>query len=1027
MLQPEEAKARLAQWQLPSEHDRIERGLGALPAALRAVAEPALEIGRGFADPAAAEKWRRRKHAAAIELDRLPAPERAQIFSVAPQLAATMERAWQSLKATPFQVGYYRKAFRAPKHPLVTIEKRLLWLSNLAMLARRFPPELLTPVWLATWAAHLNEGYRHFSYSVGPLLAAVLDQKSADAEEVWDILRQSLNNQHEIGAMGRHVYSALLLANRQEGWELMERALLAAQRQEGLRQAILEAIDESHPEAFRRMLRVILDEDLIRFASVVRAVDVWFGQLWAAAAAGAVKKMLGQVITFLEHPEERTAALAGRDAESAFLALWCAATDDALASVPQAQKLLGDSSAELRFVAARHLANLSLDVAVEALVPALADDDLRVAILALASGGLRTSTDQTAEPRLDQRFEQIELLAERIPEKPKKLPGLVWPWTDMVVKQSQVAAHLLSTCGQRPPTRLIPHLSKLEPGHRRHVVQRISAAKPWDAVTREALVELAGDASVDVRGTALEALKETQFAPEEVERLEGYLTRKAGDLRRGVLELLLRQADAAAVASGERLLAAKDGQQRLAGLELLRHLAEARRCGEACRQLAADYCARSKKLSREEQSHFDELAKDSQPRATLADALGLMNPAERTPAVPPQNRHATFASPAALACLRELDELIHQHREVTVALPTHHGSSHSELLGNLRWGFPSPKFDEARQPQRQRLPVEEVWSSWSANRGAALRDADGLELLRASICCRYFVAVDREQRQQSAALSPEQKRIFAAVTGGGPSPKLRYPALVPNILAWLLFLNHDDAAYNKAGDYLLDAVETLFSLVPEGDMARLAEPPAPTPGGHYHYGRNDDRDWRTKPIYETWRQAIEQGLLLVGRGFAPPQVTRCWQLMHWREEPFPGAPRRRVDPQLLFAALDHHQASLADVADHLLGPRREDPHYGERFELLALLTSRKFRREQAAWKGTAARRFKSLSSGPWLGFWSWSWPAATHRPPLPPRHNSSARCGASKLCAGFCKRWERPNSSSASAGGKRTTSTAARR
>ena len=53
--------------------------------------------------------------------------------------------------------------------------------------------------------------------------------------------------------------------------------LLAAQRQEGLRQNILETIDEAHPEAFRRMLRIIIDNDMVRFSSVIRAVDVWFG------------------------------------------------------------------------------------------------------------------------------------------------------------------------------------------------------------------------------------------------------------------------------------------------------------------------------------------------------------------------------------------------------------------------------------------------------------------------------------------------------------------------------------------------------------------------------------------------------------------------------------------------------------------------------------------------------------------------------------------------------------------------------
>ena len=34
-----------------------------------------------------------------------------------------------------------------------------------------------------------------------------------------------------------------------EGWEFTQRLLLAAQRQEGLRQSILESVDEAHPVA----------------------------------------------------------------------------------------------------------------------------------------------------------------------------------------------------------------------------------------------------------------------------------------------------------------------------------------------------------------------------------------------------------------------------------------------------------------------------------------------------------------------------------------------------------------------------------------------------------------------------------------------------------------------------------------------------------------------------------------------------------------------------------------------------------
>ena len=65
---------------------------------------------------------------------------------------------------------------------------------------------------------------------------------------------------------------------------------------------------------------------------------------------------------------------------------------------------------------------------------------------------------------------------------------------------------------------------------------------------------------------------------EDAPNLEKLLTRTSGDLRRGVLGLLLRLSDADALTSADRLTGSKNAQQRLAGLELLRQLHEAKRC-----------------------------------------------------------------------------------------------------------------------------------------------------------------------------------------------------------------------------------------------------------------------------------------------------------------------------------------------------------------------------------------------------------------------------------------------------------------
>lgn len=729
--------------------------------------------------------------------------------------------------------------------------------------------------------------------------------------------------------MGQHVLAALLLADRPEGWELIEKTLLAAQRQEGLRQSILESIDVSHPEAFRRMLRLILDQDLIRFSATVRAVDVWFGDLWVASSAGVIKKMLAQLVEFFEDPAARDKALAGKDPQNAFLALWCQATEDARVSIPSAEKLLGHKSVEMRYVAARHLANLDLDLAAGALAYTIDDPDLRVALVGVAHLRYRTESEGDAHHAADDRFEKIERFLDRMPPKPETLKPLVWPWTEIQAKRSDVAHCLLSTRGKRPATRLIPHLDKMESGVRRQALWVMVEAKPWDAATRQAIVDMVGDASNDARMLAITALQDAQVLPAEIRQLESYLTRKTGDLRRGLLTILLAQSDQNALASATRLLEAKDACQRLAGLELLRLLTDAKRVVSQCRSLATSYSASRKKITKQEQSHLDEIAKDKVAVATLDDALGLMKPADRTPVVAPGDLNTAFVTDAAVACLVAIDELVNEHRETPITYTNYIKEEQEALLGTIGYGFPSPHVREPREAQIARLPLAEVWTSWSKKRGKAWRDPDGLELVRALLWSKF--CGDRwEARQWTswAKGSPGRKAVANRISGKHAPTKLRYPDVTREIIKWLLFLEPVDAR-----DFLIDATETAYSLAPPDDMKRLASNRA---------DEDDDRyDWREEDAFTEWDDAHNYLHALSSHELTPRQHVRRWQLMHWLDEPFAGAIRKRPHTEMLLIAYELVSATLADIADQLLGPRGRGKYSRERFDLLDSLTMRK--------------------------------------------------------------------------------------
>lgn len=946
MLKPEEAQKRLDAWRLPEDENRVLAAVRALPDDLRDHAARVLELVSDLkesgddeaedeeaADSSSRNAWeevQRGQRESARFLDATPAARRTLFELVSPALAPAIESAWQLIKTTPYQTGYERRAFRSPSDHGNYAEKHGDWLANVARMATQYRPEQLTPTWLATWAAHLTSGYRGFESEVGLLLGAVLHDKSTEADEVFEILRQSLTNQHEIGGMGRHVYKAMLLSDREAGWELIEKTLLAAERQEGLRQAILESIDETHPAAFRRMLRIILDRDLIRFSAVVRAVDVWFGNLWTAATPAAVKKVVAQLVELLDDPAARKKALAGKEPEGAFLALWCLAADDAVQSIPAAQQLLKSKSVEMRYVAARHLELLNLPAARAALVPLSDDEDLRIALFGLV--GVRSDEDLPTDGGPDDHFERIERLLERIPAKPLELKALVWPWTARTVKQNEVAQNLLYTRGDRPASRLIPHLEKFDSYGRRGAIDYLVEKKPWPDDVRESIVELAGDTSADVRTNALAALTGQTLRPAELQRLESYLARKAGDLRRGILALLVKQDDVGALASAARLTEAKDAGQRLAGLELLRLLSDAGRAAAECRAAGEAYRAARKKTTKEEQAQLDEIAKEKTAVAVLDDALGLMNPADRSPIVAPRNLKVPFITAAACALLKSLDDLVHKHRETSIRFKTYSGPK-DELLGNIRWGFPTPEFHKKKQ--KVELPLREVWEEWYANRGAELRDADGFELVRARLWVDYAKGYEADQWKEWAKSSAARKKVAEILSGGNPFPKLRYDSIVNALTQWLDHLHPAEAT-----DYLLDAAETAFSLVPAEDLKLLTDPEKQTTRRRY-YSDDVENDFRDIDAFKKWNEAADHYL---GRAETNERSLRHWRLLAWRDRPIEDALRDRPYVNQLLWAYEHGAANLADVADHLLGPRGRD----SQFYMLDHLTERKHSRDEQA-------------------------------------------------------------------------------
>jgi hypothetical protein len=216
MLNPEIAQARLKEYQVTDWQPVRIAKLAKLPAKLRSIGYGILAHDEA-GNPVKIDYY---NQSSIIEdnikhLNGLKPADRLKIFEILfPQFAPVVEAAWRSFETSwTYQQDYNRKSFRLPG---ATSSKQRSWLQTLINLVRNYEPDL---PWLASWCAYLG----YYTDSLGYLFAAAINLDAAVGKEIFEILIASAKGEHEIGAMGRHVVRSLLLSNRPDGWEFVEK------------------------------------------------------------------------------------------------------------------------------------------------------------------------------------------------------------------------------------------------------------------------------------------------------------------------------------------------------------------------------------------------------------------------------------------------------------------------------------------------------------------------------------------------------------------------------------------------------------------------------------------------------------------------------------------------------------------------------------------------------------------------------------------------------------------------------------
>lgn len=907
MIDPDRARRLLSERADEDWHEEALAGVPSLPKPSRAAAW--LALGRRADgsdredDDVDDDDYEDPEYALGRLLESIGEKGRKPIWKlIFPGLGADLvEATWRGFGAGPFDSDYEGRPFRAPAIPEASIDLRSRWLEGFIELFAEYRPDL---PWLAAWAGHLDED----GEAAWPVLAAAIDSGGEARDEVMRTFRESAGGTHEVGYLGRHLIRALLAASEPEGWDIVESLLLEAGRQEGLRQSILEPADRAHPGAFRRLLRLVVEHDLTRFASASRAVLGWFETVRESGGIEDARSAVVRLLRLLDAPGARDEALASGGRDDLTLALWSIAIEDAALAVEASSRLLDDPDAERRLLAARFLDRIGLkEQSLAARLKALDDPDVRVALTVLPP--LAMTHGENDPPDLFDRFER---LMARIPEGAK-------------AERAEVIRMLPTRIGDRPPSRMLPYLDELGPYVRADFLRRIASADPRSPATRELLLKHAAGREEIPSRAALEALAATVPTPEEVVRLEALLARKREDLREGVIAILARQDDEGALASVDRLLFARKPEPRPAGLRLLVRLVDAGRSVGKCRERARRYLEANSGLGDEEAKQVRAILDPGGEPPTLDNALGLVGPGDLTPPLVPKVRDRPWLTFAGFACLRSLSALIDRHRSKIIPASSLSDAKEDQKLEHAGHYFPMPDRGATAEEDARRLPLLEIWEEWYATRTSAERDPDGFELIRAMAICSVPTTEDDishlfsfASRRKTGPLSPwyyppDVLAHLREVCGKKGIAGLRHfehstGRLVDRIATWLVRLHPPQGGPS----FLLDAMETGFAKIPPEELAR--EPDRET-----NVGKPNWREYSNSE-YLAWERVADDHRENCRDAWGDADNIRYYRLLRWADQPGPPVLRDRPGFGVMLPAIAAGGASEADIADHLLGP-----------------------------------------------------------------------------------------------------------
>ena len=544
--------------------------------------------------------------------------------------APYIQRVWDIAYQFPYSYTYNRRPFRSPNPEDYRVEQ----LRTLKRLRSFYN--------VGVGALSVEEQFQYAFYKGGEedFFVVVL---SENPDIYYPLFEEIFLGEHEIGGVCESLIKAALMVKDARYHTLVEKLLLAAQLQEGLRQTILESLDETTIPVLQRFIALILEHNLTRFSSVVRAVDVWFGFGWEAPQQAVVKRTLELAQTYLgDLDKAREVAVSSQDNLERYVALWAVAVYNVQEALSLATEALNNTQT-------------SYEACVAVLYFMYQTQKKTSEILPFAEKyfGIEPAWDYWILQNLpkgeipQELFEKMRTAAHKLPKDGKNFEGLGFRWLNFTVKPLDIYQSVLKVANEQQQQILAGELAEI-PVDVRHILLDdifpvLSRGRysyyseeeknlppedyPADSWQRTLVRTALNDKGPYVVSKAMEVLKKVPLVKDDILALEQVLSRKNKEQRKESVALLVKQPEAVLKDSTSRMIVSKNADQRLAALEILTVLQEEGRLTDYVTEQVEAY--KGRKFSKNEQVLMDKLTYNPETttelRYDLTNGFGVLN------------------------------------------------------------------------------------------------------------------------------------------------------------------------------------------------------------------------------------------------------------------------------------------------------------------------------------------------------------------------------------------------------------------